>query len=95
LEPSIGSLNLASGLGRNGGNYLWIEVLQNLFPLRDGFTGQEIVFSPEGFSSLDKSKDGVRIDAVGVRKPISEGGQSIRLKYGRRWSLFGSKWHKA
>jgi hypothetical protein len=39
LEPAIGSFNLASGLGREGVNDLYIAVLQNLFPLRGGFIG--------------------------------------------------------
>jgi hypothetical protein len=72
LEPAIGSFNLASGLGRKRMDDLYIAVLQNLFPLRGGFIGQKIVFSPDGVSSLDKSKDRVGINIIGVRKSISK-----------------------
>jgi len=57
LEPAIRTFNLASGLRRKGMNNLDIAVLQNLFPLRGGFIGQKMMFSPEGVSSLDESKD--------------------------------------
>jgi hypothetical protein len=36
LEPAIGSLDLASGLGRKGVNDLHIAILQDLLPLRGG-----------------------------------------------------------
>ena len=72
LEPAIGSLNFASGLRRKGVNDLHVAVLQDLFPLRGGFIGQEVVFIPEGVSSADKSEDGVRINIVGIRESISE-----------------------
>ena len=72
LEPTIGSFDFASGLGRKGVNDLHISILQDLFPLRGGLIGEEVVFIPEGVSSPDKSEDGVRIDIVGVRKPISK-----------------------
>jgi len=72
LEPAIRSFNLTSGLGRKGVNDLYIAVLENLFPLRGGFIGEEVVLIPEGVSSSDKSKDGVRIDIVGIRESISE-----------------------
>jgi hypothetical protein len=72
LEPTIGSFDFASGLGRKGVNDLHIAILQDLFPLRGGLIGEEVVFIPEGVSSPDKSEDGVRIDIVGVRKPISK-----------------------
>jgi len=72
LEPTIGSFDFTSGLGREGVNDLHIAILEDLFPLRGGLVGQEVVFIPEGVSSSDKSKDRVRIDIVGVRKPISK-----------------------
>jgi len=72
LEPAIGSFDFASGLGREGMNDLDIAILKNLFPLRGGLIGQEVVFIPEGVSPPNKSKDGVRIDIVGVRKSISK-----------------------
>jgi hypothetical protein len=72
LEPTIGSFDFASGLGRKGVNDLHIAILQDLFPLRGSLVGEEVVFIPEGVSSPDKSEDRVRIDIVGVRKPISK-----------------------
>jgi len=70
LEPTIGSFNFTSGLGRKGMNDLDVAILKDLLPLRDGFIGEEVVFIPEGVSSADKSEDGVRIDIIGVRKSI-------------------------
>ena len=64
LKPPIRSFNLTSGLGRKGVNDLHVAILQDLFPLRGGLIGQEVVFIPEGVSSPDKSEDGVRIDIV-------------------------------
>jgi hypothetical protein len=72
LEPAIGSFDFASGLRREGVNDLDIAILKDLFPLRGGLISQEVVFIPEGVSSPDKSKDGVRIDIIGVRESISE-----------------------
>jgi hypothetical protein len=72
LKPPIRSFNLTSGLGRKGVNDLHVAILQDLFPLRGGLVGQEVVFIPEGISSPDKSKDRVRIDIVGVRESISK-----------------------
>jgi hypothetical protein len=70
LEPTIGSFDFASGLGRKGVNDLDIAILKDLFPLRGGLVGQEMVFIPEGISSPDESEDRVRIDIVGVRESI-------------------------
>jgi hypothetical protein len=70
LEPTIGSFHFALGLRRKGIGDFHIAILQNLFPLRSGFIGEEVVFIPEGVSSADKSEDGVRIDIIGVRKSI-------------------------
>jgi hypothetical protein len=72
LEPGIGSFDLASGLRREGMDDLYIAVFEDLFPLRGGLIGQEVVFIPEGVSSPDKSEDGVRIDIVGVRESEAE-----------------------
>jgi hypothetical protein len=72
LEPTIGSFDFASGLGRKGVNDLDVAILQDLLPLRGGLVSQEVVFIPEGISSPDKSEDGVRIDIIGIRKPISK-----------------------
>ncbi len=57
LEPTIGSFDFASGVGRKGVNDVDVAILQDLFPLRGGLVGQEVVFIPEGVSSSDKSKD--------------------------------------
>ena len=72
LEPTIGSLDLTSGLRGEGMDDLHIAVLEDLLPLRGGLIGEEVVFIPEGVSSPDKSEDGVRIDIVGVREPEAE-----------------------
>jgi len=72
LEPTIRSFNLASGLRRKGVNDLYIAILQDLLPLRDGLICEEVVFIPEGVSSPDEAKDGMRIDIVGVRESITE-----------------------
>jgi hypothetical protein len=49
---------------------LHIAVLQHLFPLRRSLIGEEVVLIPEGVSSADKSKDGVRIDIIGEREAM-------------------------
>jgi hypothetical protein len=53
-------------------NDLHVAVLQDLFPLRGGLIGQEVVFIPEGVSSPDKSEDRVRIDIIGIRESMVE-----------------------
>jgi hypothetical protein len=72
LEPAIGSFDFASGLGREGMDDLYVTVLEDLFPLRGGFIGEEVVLIPEGVSSSEESEDGVRVDVVGVRESIAE-----------------------
>jgi hypothetical protein len=72
LEPTIGSFHFAFGLRRKGIGDLHIAILKDLLPLRGGFIGEEVVFIPEGVSSADESEDGVRIDIVGVREPVSK-----------------------
>jgi len=72
LEPGIGSFDLASGLRREGMDDLYIAVFEDLFPLRGGLIGQEVVFIPEGVFSPDKSEDGVGINIVGVRESEAE-----------------------
>ena len=57
LEPPIGSFGFSFGLRREGVSDFNIAVLQDLFPLRGGFIGQKIVFSPDGVSSLDKAEN--------------------------------------
>ncbi len=72
LEPTIRPFNFTSRLGREGVNDLYIAILEDLFPLRGGFVGQEMVFIPESVSSADESEDGVRIDIISVREPVSK-----------------------
>jgi hypothetical protein len=72
LEPAIRSFNLPSGLRGKRVNDLYIAILKDLFPLRDGLIGEKVVLIPEGVSSPDKSKDGMRIDIVRVRESIAE-----------------------
>jgi hypothetical protein len=72
LEPTVRSFDLAFSLGRKSVCDFDVTVLQHLFPLRGGLIGQEVVFSPEGVSSLDKSEDGMRIDIVGEGEAIAK-----------------------
>jgi len=72
LEPTVRSFNLASGLRGKRVNDLYIAILQDLLPLRDGLICEKVVFIPEGVSSPNKAKDGMRIDIVGVRESITE-----------------------
>ena len=71
LEPSVRPFDFAPSLrGKRMGD-LDIAILQHLFPLRGRFIGQEMVLIPEGVSSPDKPKDGVRIDIIGERESMS------------------------
>jgi len=72
LEPTVRPFDLAFSLGRKSMSDFDIAVLQHLFPLRGGLVGQEVVFSPDGVSSLDKPEDGMRIDVVGEREAIAK-----------------------
>jgi hypothetical protein len=70
LEPAVGSFNFALGLRGKGMDDFYIAVFQNLFPLRSGLIGQEVVFSPERVFSLDESEDSMRIHIISVRESI-------------------------
>jgi hypothetical protein len=72
LEPAVGSFHLSFGLGGEGIGDFHIAILQNLLPLRRGLVGQDVVFSPIGVSSLDKSEDGMGVHIVGVRESIAK-----------------------
>ncbi len=72
LEPAVRSFDFASGLGGKGMDHLDIAVGEDLFPLGGGFIGEEVMFSPEGVSSLDKAKDGVGVDVVIIREAVSQ-----------------------
>ena len=72
LEPSIGSFHFSLGLRRKGIGDFHITILQDLFPLRGCFIGEQMVFSPEGIPSLDESKDAMGVYIVGVRESMAE-----------------------
>jgi hypothetical protein len=72
LEPTIRSLNLPSGLRRQGIGHFYIAILQNLFPFRGCFISPQMVASLDRVPPLDKSEDRVRIDIIGVRKSIAK-----------------------
>jgi len=70
LEPAIGPFHFPLGLWGQGIGDLHIAVLQDLLPLRCGLIGQEVMFSPEGVSSLDESEDTVGVNIVGIGESI-------------------------
>ena len=72
LEPTIGPFHFALGLRRKGIGNFDITILQDLFPLRVSFIGEQMVFSPEGVPSLDESKDAMGVYIVGVRESMAE-----------------------
>jgi hypothetical protein len=72
LEPAVGSFHLSFGLGGEGIGDFHIAILQDLFPLRRGLIRQEVVLSPIGVPSLNKSEDGVGVHIVGVRESIAK-----------------------
>jgi hypothetical protein len=70
LEPTVGSFHFPFGLWGQGIGDLHIAILQDLLPLRGGLIGQEVMFSPEGVSSLDESEDTVGVNIVGIGESI-------------------------
>jgi hypothetical protein len=72
LEPTIGAFDLTLGLGRKGISDLDMAILQNLFPLRGGFVGEEMVTFPDRIPSLDKSEDRMRVHIVGIGESIAK-----------------------
>ena len=68
LEPTIGSFHFAFGLRGQGISDFDITILEHLFPLRGGFVGQEVMFSPERVPSLDEAKDAMRVNIVCIRE---------------------------
>jgi len=72
LEPAVRAFHFPFGLGRQGIGDFHIAILEDLLPLRSGLIGEEVMLSPEGIPSLDKSKDGMGVDIVGVREPVFE-----------------------
>ncbi len=77
LEPLIGALNLALGLGGEGIDDLDPAVGQDLFPLGIDLIGDLVVIAPDGITALDKAEDGVGINIVGKRQSVF---QKDRLK---------------
>ncbi len=72
LEPTIGSFHFAFGLRGQGISEFYITILQDLFPLRGGFIGQEVMLSPERIPSLDEAKDAMGVYIVSVRESKAE-----------------------
>jgi hypothetical protein len=72
LEPSIRAFDFAFGLRGAGISDVDVAILEDLFPLGSGLISQETMFSPEGVSSLDKTKNRVRIHVIGVRESMAE-----------------------
>jgi hypothetical protein len=70
LEPAIGAFHFSFGLWRQGIGDFHIAILKDLLPLRGDLIGQEVVLSPEGVPSLDKSEDGVGVYIVAVRESV-------------------------
>ena len=68
LEPPIGSFHFAFGLRGQGISDFYITILEDLFPLRGGFVGPEVMFSPERVPSLDEAKDAMRVNIVCIRE---------------------------
>ena len=70
LEPLIGALNFALGLGRQGIDDFDTTVGQDLFPLGIHLIGDLAMISPDGITTLDKAEDGVGVDVIGKRQAI-------------------------
>jgi hypothetical protein len=72
LEPAIRAFHFPFGLRRQGIGDFHIAILKDLLPLRRSLVSHEVVFSPEGVPSLDKSEDGMGVYVVGVRESVSK-----------------------
>jgi len=72
LEPAIGTFHFPFGLRRQGIGDFDITIIQDLLPLRSSLIGQEVVLSPEGVPPLNKSKDGMGVDIIGVGESVSK-----------------------
>jgi hypothetical protein len=62
LEPAIRAFHFSFGLWRQGRGDFHITIIQDLFPLSGSLVGQEVVLSPMGVPSLDKSEEGRRLN---------------------------------
>jgi hypothetical protein len=72
LEPTIGSFHFAFGLRGQGISDFYITIFEDLFPLRGGFIGQEVMLPPERVPSLDKAKDAMGVYIVSIRESKAE-----------------------
>ena len=77
LEPLIGALDLALGLGREGVDDLHVAVVEDLLPLRVHLIGDFKMVLPSGIAAADEAKDGMGVDVVGQRQAVF---QEDRLK---------------
>ena len=71
LEPAVGAFHFSFGLWGKGMRDFDITILKDLFPLRGGLIGPQVMFSPEGVPSLDEPKDTVGVHVVTVGESIS------------------------
>ena len=72
LEPTIGAFHFTLCLRGQGIRDFYITIFEDLFPLRGGFIGEQVMFSPEGVPSLNESEDGMRVNVVGVREAVAK-----------------------
>jgi hypothetical protein len=72
LEPAIGAFHFAFGLRGQGISDFYITILEDLFPLRGGFIGQEVMLSPERVPSLNEAEDAMGVYIVSVRESKAE-----------------------
>lgn len=71
LEPTVGSFHFTFGLRGQGISDFDITIFQNLFPLRGGFIGKKVVFSPERIPPLDEAEDAMGVYVVSVRESVA------------------------
>jgi hypothetical protein len=89
LEPAIRAFHFSFGLWRQGIGDLYIAILKDLLPLRRSFIGQEVVLSPEGVPSLDKSEDGMGVYIVAIRESVLQDDTLEGQDMSPRGFLFG------
>jgi len=64
LKPTIGTLDLTLGLGREGMNDIHVEALEELFPVGFRLIGPEVELFPKAIPVLDKSKNPERVHII-------------------------------
>lgn len=72
LQPTIGSFHFTFCLKGQGISDFYIAIFEDLFPLRGGFIGEEVVFSPERVPPLNEAKDAMGVYIVGIRESMAE-----------------------